>query len=134
MRVEHIFETILYADDLEAAEHFYSRVLGLEVVQSSDIIVAFRCKQGVLLIFDPENSGKPGRSVPSHGCKGPGHVAFAVRDEELDSWRLQLAENEVEIEAEVEWNSGGRSIYFRDPAGNSLELVSPTLWGGGWEV
>jgi catechol 2,3-dioxygenase-like lactoylglutathione lyase family enzyme len=133
MRVEHIFETVLYAGDLEAAERFYSRVLGLEAVQSSDIILAFRCGQGVLLLFDPEKSGEPGRSVPSHGAQGPGHVAFAVRDEEMESWRLQLAKNEIEIETEVEWNSGGRSIYFRDPAGNSVELVSPTLWGGGWE-
>ena len=34
---------------------------------------------------------------------------------------------------EVPWPEGGRSIYFRDPAGNSLELAPPTLWGGGWD-
>ena len=34
----------------------------------------------------------------------------------------------VAIEAEVEWPSGGRSLYFRDPAGNVVELAPPTLW------
>jgi catechol 2,3-dioxygenase-like lactoylglutathione lyase family enzyme len=24
---------------------------------------------------------------------------------------------------------GGRSFYFRDPAGNSLELATPRIWG-----
>jgi hypothetical protein len=38
------------------------------------------------------------------------------------------------IEKEFGWPRGGRSIYFRDPAGNSVELVTPGLWGspGGW--
>jgi hypothetical protein len=26
---------------------------------------------------------------------------------------------------EVDWDEGGRSIYFRDPAGNVVELASP---------
>ncbi|MGN6582964.1 MAG: glyoxalase/bleomycin resistance/extradiol dioxygenase family protein, partial [Rhizobiaceae bacterium] len=25
--------------------------------------------------------------------------------------------------------SGGRSIYFRDPAGNSIEFAEPRIWG-----
>ncbi len=33
---------------------------------------------------------------------------------------------------EVNWDQGGTSLYFRDPAGNSIELAPPTLWGG-WE-
>jgi catechol 2,3-dioxygenase-like lactoylglutathione lyase family enzyme len=39
----------------------------------------------------------------------------------------------VSIEREVDWDEGGRSIYFRDPAGNVVELAPPTLWSGGWE-
>ena len=35
----------------------------------------------------------------------------------------------VEIEAEFEWPQGGRSIYFRDPAGNSVEFAEPRIWG-----
>ncbi len=40
----------------------------------------------------------------------------------------------IVIEAEVEWPPGGKSIYFRDPAGNSVELVTPGVWNlpSGW--
>ena len=32
------------------------------------------------------------------------------------------------IEADFEWPGGGRSIYFRDPAGNCLEFAEPRIW------
>jgi hypothetical protein len=35
----------------------------------------------------------------------------------------------VAIEADFEWPKGGRSIYFRDPAGNSVEFAEPRIWG-----
>jgi catechol 2,3-dioxygenase-like lactoylglutathione lyase family enzyme len=34
----------------------------------------------------------------------------------------------VEIEADFHWPAGGRSIYFRDPSGNSLEFAEPKIW------
>ena len=47
---------------------------------------------------------------------------------EAPAWRAWLREQGVEIEREVGWPGGGLSLYFRDPAGNSLELATPTLW------
>jgi hypothetical protein len=46
--------------------------------------------------------------------------------------RLLLWPNGQEIEREVDWDEGGRSIYLRDP-GNVVELAPPTLWSRGWE-
>jgi hypothetical protein len=34
----------------------------------------------------------------------------------------------VAIESEVSWPGGGRSLYVRDPAGNSLEFASADIW------
>ncbi|MGO7704721.1 glyoxalase/bleomycin resistance/extradiol dioxygenase family protein, partial [Rhizobium ruizarguesonis] len=31
--------------------------------------------------------------------------------------------------SEVHWPNGGRSIYFRYPAGNSLECAEAKIWG-----
>jgi catechol 2,3-dioxygenase-like lactoylglutathione lyase family enzyme len=44
------------------------------------------------------------------------------------------AEKGVGIAKEVEWPRGGKSIYFRDPVGNLVELVTPGVWGlpSGW--
>jgi catechol 2,3-dioxygenase-like lactoylglutathione lyase family enzyme len=57
-----------------------------------------------------------------------------VRAEDLDDWRRRLERHGIVAEQEVEWPRGGRSLYFRDPAGNSVELVTPGLWGlpAGW--
>jgi catechol-2,3-dioxygenase len=133
MRPSRIFETVLYAEDLAAAEQFYRDVVGLEVSGRDDLIVVFRCGGGVLLIFDPRKSRVPARDVPSHGSSGVGHIAFAAKPEELHAWRRQLREAGIPVELEMDWEEGGCSIYFRDPAGNVVELAPPTLWGGGWE-
>ena len=132
MNVDRIFETCLYATDLEAAERFYREVLGLRVVsRMKGRGIAFRCGQGVLLIFNPEQTRIHDREVPTHGADGPGHVAFPVRDTQLHACREHLARVGVKIETEVQWPEGGTSLYFRDPAGNSVELAPPTLWGLG---
>ncbi|MEZ4518564.1 MAG: VOC family protein [Chloroflexota bacterium] len=132
MKATRIFETVIYADDLVAARQFYTEVLGLELVTAFDVAISFRCEFGALLIFDPEKSILPGRDVPSHGAIGPGHIAFAAPADTLDDWRAHLAAHDVPIEKEVTWSFGGTSIYFRDPAGNSVELAPSTLWGGDW--
>ncbi len=128
-----VFETVLYADDLPEAERFYREVMGLEVISRSELLVSFRCVGSVLLVFDRALSSPAGRDVPSHGTSGAGHIAFALRPEDIELWQKRLARAGVAIERVVDWEQGGRSIYFRDPAGNSLELAPPTLWGGGWE-
>jgi len=135
MQLGRVFETVLYAGDLVAAERFYSDVLGLERLNRTELMLVLRYgPQGVLLIFDPKQSSVPGRAVPSHGTSGAGHVAFLTEPTSLAGWRRRLLDRGVEIEQEVEWESGGLSIYFRDPAGNSVELAPPTLWGGGWQL
>ena len=48
--------------------------------------------------------------------------------EDLESWEKRLAEHGVEIESRARWTRGGRSVYFRDPDGHSLELVTPGTW------
>ena len=133
MRPGGVFETVLYAEDLAAAERFYRDAVGLQVIGRGDLAVVLRCGDGVLLIFDPRKSGAAGREVPSHGTSGAAHIAFTAKPEDLSAWRKQLHEAGVSIEQEMDWEEGGRSIYFRDPAGNVVELAPPTLWGGGWE-
>lgn len=134
MRATAILETALYADDLETAERFYHDVLGLEViVRVPDRHVFFRLGDSVLLVFRPAATLVPPAGgalpVPPHGAEGPGHACFRASAAELDPWARHLAAHGVEIEARVDWPQGGRSIYFRDPAGNSLEFAEPRIWG-----
>ncbi|HYH79748.1 MAG TPA: VOC family protein [Longimicrobium sp.] len=129
MQAREILETCLYADDLEAAERFYTDVLGLtRITAVPGRHVFFRCGGRVFLVFNPEKTAAGGGPVPGHGATGPGHACFAASAGELGGWREHLRARGVEIEQEVEWPGGGRSIYFRDPAGNSVELGTPSIW------
>ncbi len=133
MQVNRVLETCLYVNDLDAAEEFYTRVFGLARISRVDgRHVFFRCGDGVFLLFNPETTIKPNNSssgVPTHGARGPGHAAFAMREADIDAWRAHLKQNGVEIETEIDWPGGGYSLYFRDPAGNSVELATPKTWG-----
>jgi catechol 2,3-dioxygenase-like lactoylglutathione lyase family enzyme len=133
MQPSRIFETVLYAEDLAAAERFYHEALGLEVIGHGELSMVFRCGGGVLLVFDPRKSAAPDRDVPSHGTTSAGHVAFAVKPDDLAAWTEQLRQAAIPIEREVDWEEGGHSIYVRDPAGNVVELAFLTLWDGDWE-
>jgi len=45
-KVTRIFESVLYADDLDAAAEFYRGILGMELIQQSDLFITLRCDQG----------------------------------------------------------------------------------------
>lgn len=129
MNVQGVLETALYVDDLEAAETFYRDVLGLEVFASAiPRHVFLRCGNAMLLLFKPDEALKGG-DVPVHGARGPQHVCFRVKEAELDQWAAHLHQHGVASEMDHRWPGGGRSLYFRDPAGNSVELASPIIWG-----
>jgi catechol-2,3-dioxygenase len=124
-----ILETCLYVNDLDSAERFYVDVLDLPFFSRQEGRHCFlRCGNQMLLIFNPTASSVGG-DLPRHGASGDGHMAFGIPAEDLDRWRKRLAKHKVEIEQEVEWPSGGISLYFRDPAGNSLEVTTPAIWG-----
>jgi catechol 2,3-dioxygenase-like lactoylglutathione lyase family enzyme len=129
-KLKRIYETVLYATDVAAAAAFYAELLGLRSVEKPDeLAAAFRLPDGgMLLLFDPTHASAAGRRVPSHGATGPGHVAFAVAPGELDRWAPELRARGVEIEMEIVWDGRGRSLYVRDPAGNSVELVEGDIW------
>ena len=133
--IEALVETSLYADDLDAAEAFYVDILGLSAMgREAGRHVFFQAgPANMLLVFRPEATLR-GDVLPAHGAQGPGHVAFGIAAEQLEPWRERLTSHGIAIEKEVTWPRGGRSLYFRDPAGNSVELVTPGLWGlpGGW--
>ena len=134
MTITGILETILYAEGLDEAETFYADVLGLEKVhRDPNRQVFFRCGDAMLLIFNPRETSREPKAgslpVPTHGAKGPGHVCFRASRDEIQRWHDMLITNGIEIESDFEWPNGGRSIYFRDPAGNSLEFAEPKIWG-----
>ncbi len=128
-----VLEAALYVDDLDAAEHFYGVILGLDKIQRlEDRHVFFRVGSSVLLIFNPEQTKRPPENaqlpVPPHGARGPGHVCLSLTREEIDQMRKHLINWNIPIEAEFEWPNTAKSLYVRDPAGNSVEFAEAWLW------
>jgi catechol 2,3-dioxygenase-like lactoylglutathione lyase family enzyme len=129
-----ILETALYAENLTETADFYEHVLGLErFAEAPGRHVFFRAEGQVLLLFNPAATTEPPPPdklpVPPHGAVGPGHLCFAATTTEIDGWIEHLTAHRIDIESTFEWPQGGRSIYFRDPAGNSLEFAEPRIWG-----
>lgn len=133
-RVHGVVETILYVDDLGRAEAFYRDVLGLGRMRGDgERFCAFDSgAQRVLLLFKRggtlEPVTVPGGVIPPHDGHGPLHLAFAIGAEDYAAWRERLERCGVRIESETRWPPGGRSLYFRDPDGHLVELVTPGIW------
>jgi catechol 2,3-dioxygenase-like lactoylglutathione lyase family enzyme len=128
-----ILETVLYAKDLAAAEAFYRDALGMQpFAKMAGRHLFYRCGNQVLLIFNSDATRVPPADgalpVPPHGMDGEGHVCFRASAAEIEYWRDVLMAKGIAIEADFEWPGGGRSIYFRDPAGNCLEFAEPRIW------
>jgi catechol 2,3-dioxygenase-like lactoylglutathione lyase family enzyme len=129
-----VLEAAVYVDDLDSAARFYGGVVGLEeIVRVDGRHVFFRCGETIVLCFIAEEMRKPPEDgklpVPPHGAKGEGHICFSLPGAALDDCRATLEANGIEIESDFHWPHGPRSIYVRDPAGNSVEFAEPALWG-----
>ncbi len=133
LRLNGIKETCLTVADIDRSERFYREVLGLAVMESEAHFRALNVADSqVLLLFAQGQSLQPmptpGGVIPPHDASGQSHVAFAIAAGDFDAWRARLVEHGVAIESTVTWPRGGTSLYFRDPDGHLLELVTPGIW------
>ena len=140
--VSQLLETALYVEDVAAVSRFYREVLGFAFLAGRDPdcpgpnepgFMALAVPGGtVLLLFQTGRfttpTQLPGGTIPPHDGRGQLHLAFAIDAAQLSAWRARFAEAGVPIEGEVRWARGGWSLYFRDPAGNLVELATPGLW------
>jgi len=132
VRIRRLLETALYADDVARTAAFYQQLLGRAPMLQSDRLVAFDAGEAtVLLIFHRGHAQAlptAGGLVPGHDGAGPVHIAFAIDQSDLTSWESRLESLGIPLESRVTWDSGGISLYFRDPDGRSVELATPGLW------
>jgi catechol 2,3-dioxygenase-like lactoylglutathione lyase family enzyme len=127
VELKGVLETVLYYSSGQEEElaQFYGEVLGLRAVGRGGL--TFRVGQGLLLLFDRDRSvlqSKP----PPHGASGSIHTCFVAAADDYESWRTRVADNAVPIVEEIEWGNGVKSFYFRDPAGNVLEIADGDPW------
>lgn len=128
-----IVETCLYVENVPRAVTFYSDVLGLRVLGQDDRMASLSVADRHLLLLFRRGATLtamdiPGGVIPPHDGSGPLHIGFAVDRAALAEWEQRLTGANVAIESRVDWPRGGRSLYFRDPDDNLLELLTPGVW------
>jgi catechol 2,3-dioxygenase-like lactoylglutathione lyase family enzyme len=132
-RINGLLESALYVEDMARSVAFFRDILMLSPMLEGDRLTAFDAGgQGVLLVFKRGASAADMRSsngiVAGHDGSGPLHMAFAIAEDSYDEWHRHLAAAGVKIRGEMNWQRGGRSLYFEDPDGHVLELATPGLW------
>ena len=136
MQVGGILETAFYVADLELSAEFYRRLFGFPTLLESERLIALDVAgKGVLLLFPEGWTSEPfpvpgGRGVipPHGGSPGGYHFAFSISADYAEAWQGRLESDGVDVESVVTRPGGAMSIYFRDPDGHLLELVTPGLW------
>ena len=129
-RFEGVLETCLYhgSGERDRIEGFYGETLGLAAVARWPDGVAYRVGAAVLLLFDRDRLADREGPIAEHGGTGPGHACLLTDSDGYERWRRRLEARAVEITHEHEWNGGLRSLYFKDPADNLLEIAEGDLW------
>jgi catechol 2,3-dioxygenase-like lactoylglutathione lyase family enzyme len=131
--VSGIIETALYVSDITRSADFYRGLFGFATLLESDRLIALNvADRDVLLLFKEGATHQAfetlGGTVPGHTGAGPTHFALSVEPQDIESWRARLSSQRIPIESEVTWDRGAQSIYFRDPDGTLVELITLGFW------
>ena len=129
-QVNGILETSLYVESPTRSVEFYRRVFGFEPIdfdQNEGVtdqtrLCAMRAgDRSILLLF------KRGATADTDAT-GAIHIAFGIARSELPAWEAWLSQQGIPVELRKTWKYGGEALYFRDPDGHLLEVVTPGVW------
>ncbi len=111
--------TIVPARDKVVAAKFFAKIFGLKRGRSGHI-APVRVNRSLTLLFDDDSK------FESH------HLAFHVSDREFDAILRRIKRGNI-VFGSAPWSlddgklnnwGGGRGVYFRDPNGHVLELMT----------
>jgi catechol 2,3-dioxygenase-like lactoylglutathione lyase family enzyme len=125
MKLEQLDHFGIEVNELASAERFYTEVLGLSVIAHLGDQTLLQCGPQNLALFEvkrPPLTPAQRRDRISHPL-GQGHHAFRVNRTDFESARAKLAAAGVESAKPIDWGDHD-CLYFLDPDGNLLEIVS----------
>ncbi|WP_263164171.1 VOC family protein [Streptomyces sp. SCSIO ZS0520] len=113
---------IVHARDNRESADFLARILGLETGPEWGPFIPLTTANGVTLDF----ATVPAESIALQ------HYAFLISEEEFDAALARIegggtayfADPHREQPGEINRNDGGRGLYFMDPAGHGMEILT----------
>lgn len=127
VRFDH---TIVGSRNKQVSAEFWADILGLDLGPEMGPFLPLVVGNGATFDF---------ANVPPHVTEiQPQHYAFLVSEDEFDAAYAKIQRYGLEHWADphrhspgqINHNDGGRGVYFLDPVGHALELI--TVPYGGW--
>jgi catechol 2,3-dioxygenase-like lactoylglutathione lyase family enzyme len=118
--------TIVYARDRQESARFLADILGLEPPEPYGPFLVVQTHNDVSLDF-----------MDARGAVTPQHYAFLVSEEEFDQIFGRIADRGLTYWADpfhrqpnrINTNDGGRGLYWEDPDGHNLEIITRPYGG-----
>ena len=118
---------IVRVRDKEEAARFFAEILGLPPATRYGPFLELKTANGVSLDF-----------ADDHGEPVPAHYAFLVSETEFDEIFGRIKEHGLGYWADpghrrpnaINTNDGGRGVYWDDPNGNTLEIITRPYGSG----
>lgn len=118
--------TIVESRDKREAATFFAEVLGLPEPQAYGPFLVLQTGNEVSLDF-----------VDTQGSVHPQHYAFLLSDKEFDEVFGRIKDRGLSYWAdpfhgqpnEINHNDGGRGVYWTDPNGHNLEIITRPYGG-----
>jgi catechol 2,3-dioxygenase-like lactoylglutathione lyase family enzyme len=119
--------TIVHARDKREAADFFADILGVAAPTAYGPFLVLQVDNDVSLDF-----------ADDHGAPAPQHYAFLVGEPEFDEIFGRIRERGLSFWAdpfhrqpgEINTNDGGRGVYWEDPNGHSLEIITRPYGSG----
>ena len=121
--------TIVAAKVREESANFFTELFGLPSAKEFGHFLAVELNHGVSLDFAQVAEGDDIR---------PQHYAFLVSEDEFSEIYGRIRERGMQHWAdprggrpgEINYNDGGRGVYFQDPSGHYLEILTRPYGSG----
>jgi catechol 2,3-dioxygenase-like lactoylglutathione lyase family enzyme len=121
--------TIIAARDRQQSADFFTELFGLPAARPFGPFLAVEINHGVSLDYAQV---APGEDVH------PQHYAFLVSEDEFDAIYGRIGERGLQHWADphgqhpgqINHNDGGRGVYFQDPSGHYLEILTRPYGSG----
>lgn len=120
-KIRNLDYVILLCEDVAGMKAFYNDILGFPIHRELDDWVEMKVGASLLTL---RPRGRPYDGGKKSGSAGV-QLAFRVFPDEVDACHRELMDKQVDIlEAPRDWDYGHRTLFFRDPEGNILEIYA----------